>query len=140
MRLTDNRMKMKMKEYADVRRHATSTEFAKGNVVMVKQGRASKTDTVRNPQPADVYHVKEIMVTTLFPHEKTTCNKSFFKATPNVPLRSLLEQEPMSETWGRTGEETVEKDLGSQSVEVKDHDGSIAQRRQRRVVKKNLES
>ena len=58
VRLRDQEMKQKMKEYADAKRHATNTPMQKGDVVMMKQRRANKTETSRNPQPVIVSNTK----------------------------------------------------------------------------------
>ena len=90
-----------MKEYADAKRHATNTPMQKGDVVMMKQRRANKTETSRNPQPVIVSKTKGTMVTAQFPNgREVTRNKSFFKPTPDVPPNSLIEQEPEPEIWG----------------------------------------
>ena len=116
-------MKQKMKEYADAKQHATNTPMQKGDVVMMKQRRANKTETSRNPQPVIVSNTKGTMVTAQFPNgREVTRNKSFFKPTPNVPPNSLIEQEPEPEIWGEIEKETIEH--------------NIAEGRQRREIKK----
>ena len=101
VRSRDQEMKQKMKEYADAKRHATNTPMQKGDVVMMKQRRANKTETSRNPQPVIVSNTKGTMVTAQFPNgREVTRNKSFFKPTPNVPQNSLIEQEPEPQIWG----------------------------------------
>ena len=123
VRSRDQEMKQKMKEYADAKRHATNTPMQKGDVVMMKQRRANKTETSRNPQPVIVSNTKGTMVTAQFPNgREVTRNKSFFKPTPNVPPNSLIEQEPEPEIWGEIEKETIEH--------------NIAEGRQRREIKK----
>ena len=123
VRSRDQEMKQKMKEYADAKRHATNTPMQKGDVVMMKQRRANKTETSRNPQPVIVSNTKGTMVTAQFPNgREVTRNKSFFKPTPNVPSNSLIEQEPEPQIWGEIEKETMEH--------------NIAEGRQRREIKK----
>ena len=123
VRSRDQEMKQKMKEYADAKRHATNTPMQKGDVVMMKQRRANKTETSRNPQPVIVSNTKGTMVTAQFPNRReVTRNKSFFKPTPNVPPNSLIEQEPEPEIRGEIEKETIEH--------------NIAEGRQRREIKK----
>ncbi len=131
VRPRDQEMKQKMKEYADARRHATSTPMGKGDVVMIKQKRTNKTETIRDPQPMTVSNTKGTMITAQFPNgREVTRNKSFFKPTPNAPPEMLLQQEPEPEPeiWRELEKETVEK---KQKPEY-----SIAGGRQRRDIRK----
>lgn len=77
----DAQAKMRMKTYADARRHAQPSTIQIGDKVLVKQPRANKLSTGFDNQPRRVTHVKGSMVTATRAdgHSITRNIGSFFK-------------------------------------------------------------
>lgn len=131
VRSRDDEQKQRMKEYADAKRHAKEMSVEKGDIVMIKQKRENKTQTIRNPQPLTVSKTKGSMVTARYPDGKEiTRNKSFFRSTPSVPPESLIPQEQEPEPEPEEGKE------GHEQGEQKEQEKPEKPQRPKRVIKK----
>ena len=90
IRERDGEKKQAMKEYADSRRHAKSSDVEAGDVVLVKQGRANKLSTPFNPEPLIVSDRKGDMVTaTRSDGSSITRNVAMYRDLPDPPLESM---------------------------------------------------
>jgi transposase InsO family protein len=79
IRETDLRKKMKMKSYADEKRHARESDTKIGDTVIVKQTKHNKLSTPYDPRPYTVQDRKGSMVTARRGEQTITRNLSKFK-------------------------------------------------------------
>ncbi|KAK7111230.1 hypothetical protein V1264_010901 [Littorina saxatilis] len=80
IRQHDDKMKAKMKVYADARRHAVDSPIQVGDTVLVRQKRDSKLTPYYNPAPLEVTAKKGSMLTAKRPgRTQVTRNSSHFK-------------------------------------------------------------
>ena len=87
IRQTDAKSKEKMKEYADKRSHAKSTDLKIGDKVLIKQPKKDKMSTPFKPKPLEIKDKKGNMITAQNEEHTVTRNASFFKKLPfNIPV------------------------------------------------------
>ena len=87
IRQTDAKSKEKMKEYADKRSHANSTDLNIGDKVLIKQPKKDKMSTPFSSEPLDIKDKKGSMITTQNEERTVIRNASFFKKLPsNIPV------------------------------------------------------
>jgi len=97
LRRRDEEKKLKMKEYADNRRHTKYSNLAEGDTVLVRQPRHNKLTSRYDPRPYTVTEAKGSMLTARRGQHKITRNSSHFKPI-NVGVDHSNSEEEENET------------------------------------------
>ena len=79
LKVADEKVKRKMKEYHDKRTNAKERTFNIGDTVLFKQQKKNKLSTRFNPNIYTMKHVKGTMITATSGIHSITRNVSFFK-------------------------------------------------------------
>ena len=103
IRTRDEKMKEKMKLYADKERHSKSSKLEEGNVVLVRNQKRGKLQAPFQPTPYRVTRKKGSMITAQRGDHQVTRNSSHFKKV-NLKIRPA---ESDHETGESSGDESL---------------------------------
>ena len=94
LKTNDSTIKLKIKDYADEKRHTKPSTLTPGDHVLVKQPKTNKLSTPFNPNPLIVTQTKGSMITATNGSRRVVRNSSFFSRVPDSgPIKAEEEEE-----------------------------------------------